>query len=325
MRAAPSAQALFDGLERVANSLERSAQVALDTDSPLACTASELALETLVRAATDELGSVRVSINASSSFSLLAGDVRAARLRTAGVSILGLRASAIDLYTEQLELDIGTPFVRPPNLARPVAADFSLRLTGDDLNRSPVLFAALQELLRQLLRTAASAAMGQVLPQSEALRVSLVRVESLQAGRITLLANGLLEQRDGTTLTLEGMRVRTLVRVDKLERLVVLDRPELLSAFEGWGARLEVGLPFLRGAGLPLPEGLSLEALDVAEGLVIARGTLQIQPVDYAQLFETPVAVERPAPQTIDVPSPSPPTPPSNLQSSSPRLPRSSD
>ena len=68
------------------------------------------------------------------------------------------------------------------------------------------------------------------------------------------------------------MRVRTRVRVGEAGRLVVLDSPELLSTFEGFGATLEEGLPFLRGAGIPLPAALTLSALDVDGGAINVRG-----------------------------------------------------
>ena len=50
--------------------------------------------------------------------------------------------------------------------------------------------------------------------------------------------------------------------------------------------RLEVGLPFLRGAGIPLPAGLTLEQLAVLDGAVTARGSVTLEPLDYSALLE---------------------------------------
>ena len=69
-----------------------------------------------------------------------------------------------------------------------------------------------------------------------------------------------------------------------LRRLGVLDAPELLTTFEGFGATLEVGLPFLRGAGIPLPAALTLSALDVDGGAINVRGRVTLEPIDYSEL-----------------------------------------
>jgi hypothetical protein len=40
-------------------------------------------------------------------------------------------------------------------------------------------------------------------------------------------------------MTLAGLRVRTRVSVSRVERLIVLQSPELLSTFEGLGAKVK--------------------------------------------------------------------------------------
>merc|ERR1712032_1083053 len=70
----------------------------------------------------------------------------------------------------------------------------------------------------------------------------------------------------------------------QVSRMLVFDTPELLSSFEGFGARLEVGLPFLRGAGLPLPEALRLSRLQVDDGAVLVEGEVRLDPLDYDDL-----------------------------------------
>lgn len=128
--------------------------------------------------------------------------------------------------------------------------------------------------------------------------VTLVSVEPPQAGRVVLVADAEALQADGTTLRLSGMRVRCTPKVGSAGRLLVLDRPELLSSFEGFGAKLEVGLPFLRAAGVPLPEDLRLTSLSVDEGAISCDGELTLRPVDYdALLAAVRAATAAPPPQ----------------------------
>ena len=247
---------------------------------PMAITAIKQALDALVRAGCDEVGSLDISIVADSSAGLLLrGKLASARIEARSVSAAGLRASAATLSSAGLEVDIGslTP-ARPPNLRSATSLDLSLRLTQDDIMRSPVLFAALQEILRTLLRTGASAAIGQQLPEG-ALSVQLVNVESLTNGRLVLVADAEATQRDGSVVRLQGMRVRTRPRASPT--MLVLDCPELMSTFEGFGAKLEFGLPFLRAAGLPLPKGLTLSTVSCDEGVLFCAGALELQPIDY--------------------------------------------
>ena len=247
---------------------------------PMAITAIKQALDALVRAGCDEVGSLDISIVADSSAGLLLrGKLASARIEARSVSAAGLRASAATLSSAGLEVDIGslTP-ARPPNLRSATSLDLSLRLTQDDIMRSPVLFAALQEILRTLLRTGASAAIGQQLPEG-ALNVQLVNVESLTNGRLVLVADAEATQSDGSVVRLQGMRVRTRPRASPTT--LVLDFPELISTFEGFGAKLEFGLPFLRAAGLPLPKGLTLSTVSCDEGVLFCAGALELQPIDY--------------------------------------------
>ena len=160
--------------------------------------------------------------------------------------------------------------------------EFSVAFSQDDCARSPVLFAALQECLREVVREGASAAIGELLPR-EKLTVNPRSVESLQAGKVVLVADATTTRDDGSLLALQGMRVRTRVRVGEAGRLVVLDSPELRRPSRD-GATLEVGLPFLRGAGIPLPAALTLSALDVDGGAINVRGRVTLEPIDYLEL-----------------------------------------
>ena len=286
----PSAEsAVAESLERVAESLESSLQSSLGIERPLACVAGEAAIDAIVRAACDELGSLEVSVESPTSLSLIGGDVQSVRVVAVDAAAGGLRASSVALSVAEARVDPGfsvqTPFAppRPPNLAASVPLEFSVAFSQDDCTRSPVLFAALQECLREVVREGASAAIGELLPR-EKLTVNLRSVESLQAGKVVLVADATTTRDDGSTLALQGMRVRTRARVGEAGRLVVLDSPELLSTFEGFGATLEVGLPFLRGAGIPLPAALTLSALDVDGGAINVRGRVTLEPIDYSEL-----------------------------------------
>ncbi|KAL3918836.1 MAG: hypothetical protein SGPRY_005858 [Prymnesium sp.] len=259
-----------DAITRAAESLERSIQDTLSTSEPLACTAAEVAIESAFRVACEELASCNVTVKSGSSLRLLQGELD---------------------FASDVTIDPGNPLVLPPrlpNLASPATIGFELRFTQDDINKSPVLFNALQELLRELIRSGISSAIGAALPRdSESLQINLVRVEALEANRIVLVADAEATQSDGNRVQLRGMRVRTAPRASAGQRLVLLDRPELMSSFEGFGAKLEVGLPFLRAAGIPLPDAISIDRILVRDGAV------QVSQVAATAGFATQIRAER--------------------------------
>eukprot|EP00908_Phaeocystis_cordata_P020345 Transcript_32011.p1 GENE.Transcript_32011~~Transcript_32011.p1 ORF type:complete len:383 (-),score=124.97 Transcript_32011:202-1350(-) len=267
-----------------ATALERRVQDALGVDVPLVCSALSVALESVLAATADELGSLSVTFNASSTLGLATrGELDSVRVRVNGWSSGGLRASEVEIDGSDLRLVPINPLAQQlPNLARPAELTFRTRFSQDDLNRSPVLFALLQELLRELLRSGISAAIGEVLPRDSSLRFDLTRVEALQEGRVVLQADAEATAADGTRTTLQGLRVRTFVRLS--QGMILLVSPELVSSFEGFGAKVELGLPFLRGAGIPVPEPLRLRSLLVDNGGIDVRGSVVLQPIDYADL-----------------------------------------
>ena len=153
---------------------------------PLACQAVETAIDSLARQSCDELGSLSVNVNASSSAGLLLrGELLSASVEASAISAAGLRASRLSLSSPRVDFDLPisalladfdrspTDFLRgaatnveallrPPNLKSAADVGFDVTLTQDDINRSPVLFAALQTILRELLTTGVSAAIGEV-------------------------------------------------------------------------------------------------------------------------------------------------------------------
>lgn len=285
-----------------ATALERRVQDALGTSTPLVCEALSVATESVLRAASEELGSLRVAFNASSSLGLLArGELDSVSVRAAGLSSGGIRASTLALDATDVRLVPLNPLEQQllPNLARPAELRFSLRFSQEDINRSPVIFAAIQELLREVLRSGISAAIGEVLPREyESIRFDLRRVEALQRGRVVLQADAEATGADGRLVTLQGMRVRTSVRLDALNNMVLLDSPELISSFEGFGAKIELGLPFLRGAGIPLPNALRLSSVLVDNGGIDVSGAVALQPIDYADLSASLEELQRTAQAT---------------------------
>lgn len=283
-------------------------QAGLPKDKPLVCAAAEASIEAAAASLLDECGSFTVEISAPSSAGLLlGGELTSARIDAASVAAAGLRATKASVTVAQVDFDLPLgdlltqgPFAalrdggssltnalwRPPNLKSPAAVAFSVRLSTDDINRSPVIFAALEALLRELLATGVSAAIGEALPRDrQNLVVKLVRVEAPQDGRIVLVADAEAAQPDGTVIRLSGMRVRCTPRASKTSRLLVLDRPELVSSFSGFGAKVELGLPFLRAAGLPLPDDLSLTSLTTDGGGLTVEGEATVRPIDYDELF----------------------------------------
>lgn len=278
-------------------------------DKPLACQAAENAVEVAIRAACEECGSLEVAFNATSSAGwLLDGELDSARVEARSIAGLGVRASSLSLSSDDVEFVVPAPFsTTPPNLKRATPLSFSVRLSQDDLNRSPLIFGALQELLRELVRSGVSAAIGEALPRDRSgLVVNLVRVEP-QQNRLILIADAEATQSDGSVVKLSGMRVRTRPTASAGASLVTLDRPELVSSFEGFGARLEVGLPFLRAAAVPLPSDLCISKLRVDDGSVLAEGSYTLRPIDYDAVLATAAAVAqevqqaRPPPDAVAV------------------------
>lgn len=171
--------------EALALSLERSAQQVLGIQGTIAAVAAEAAIETGLRLICDELGSLQVDVAAESSWQMLAlpqkpGSVDSASISATGVSAAGLRAAACSLsFPRGLSVMLGNPLATPPtlpNLAEATEASFSVRLSQDDLTRSPILFASLEALLRELIRTGASSAIGRSLPaDSSALQIQVGR------------------------------------------------------------------------------------------------------------------------------------------------------
>lgn len=254
-------------------------------NKPLACQAAETAIDTALRTAAEELGSLSVAVNASSSAALLLdGDLLSASIDATSIAGAGLRASSLSIVSDNVAFVQPSAFATtPPNLASPADVRFSVRLTQDDINRSPVIFGALQEILRELVRSGVSAAIGEALPRDRSgLVINLVSVEPPQAGKLVLVADAEATQSDGSVVRLSGMRVRSTPRVSAAEgNLLVLDRPELVSSFEGFGAKVELGLPFLRAAGVPLPPDVRLTRVVAADGAIVCDGGFTLRPIDY--------------------------------------------
>jgi hypothetical protein len=119
----------------------------------LGAVVARLAIEAALQAICDELQSLQVDVSASTTWQMLTlpqkpGSISSARIRATGVSAGGLRASACELaFPRGISTDFGNPFGTPPtlpNLARQTEASFSVRLSQDDLTRSPILFASLE-------------------------------------------------------------------------------------------------------------------------------------------------------------------------------------
>jgi hypothetical protein len=275
---------------------------------PFAAAAAEIAIETVLRAASQELGSLNVEVNANSSAGLLLrGELLSARVSLSNVVALGLRATSFTLASDAV--DFRVPSL--PNLKSPTNVKFGVTLSADNIRRSPAIFLALEEVLRELVRSGVSAAIGEILPRdASGLRITLksVELDESDGGRLVLVADAeAAPQADGRLLSLQGLRVRTKPRVptDGSRRLLVLDRPELLSTVEGFGAKVEVGLPFLLAAGVPLPEDVALTEIAVEDGALRCEGELTIQPVDYGIILDAANAAAAAAAQEPRRPPPS--------------------
>jgi hypothetical protein len=280
---------------------------------PFAAAAAEIAIETVLRAASQELGSLNVEVNANSSAGLLLrGELLSARVSLSNVVALGLRATSFTLASDAVDFRVPSLLSQQlPNLKSPTNVKFGVTLSADNIRRSPAIFLALEEVLRELVRSGVSAAIGEILPRdASGLRITLksVELDESDGGRLVLVADAeAAPQADGRLLSLQGLRVRTKPRVptDGSRRLLVLDRPELLSTVEGFGAKVEVGLPFLLAAGVPLPEDVALTEIAVEDGALRCEGELTIQPVDYGIILDAANAAAAAAAQEPRRPPPS--------------------
>ena len=162
---------LDDAEESISRVLDQAESLLIDRAglprAPLACQAAEAAVDTIVRTTAEELGSLAVSFNASSSSGLLLrGELLSARVEATAIAAAGLRASSLTLSSDGVDFVVPNAFAStPPNLKAPATVGFSVRCTQDDINRSPVIFGALQEILREVVRTGVSAAIGEALPR----------------------------------------------------------------------------------------------------------------------------------------------------------------
>ena len=48
---------------------------------------------------------------------------------------------------------------------------------------------------------------------------------------------------------------------------------------------MELGLPFLRAAGVPLPPDVSIRNLRVDDGAILVEGSYKLKPIDYEALI----------------------------------------
>lgn len=115
---------------------------------------------------TDDLD---VDIQASSNIALLTGNLKSVSVTASRIVFNGFSVSAgAALYTDQISIrppPPGTPLASPPKLTSPFSVSIRANLTEADLNREGPVRDAVEALLRQILATGLSGAIGRVLPR----------------------------------------------------------------------------------------------------------------------------------------------------------------
>lgn len=137
---------------------------------PIASRIASAALKLFIKSLCTVAKEVEVDINASSNIALLSGRLNAVTMKAStlvynGVAISGGAA----LYTDEIiftSVDTVTPFAAPPSLAKPFSVSVRATLLEEDLNRRGPLRDALETLLRQIITTGLSGALGRALPQT---------------------------------------------------------------------------------------------------------------------------------------------------------------
>lgn len=111
---------------------------------------------------------LQVDIEATSNLAFLTGNLQSVSVTATRICFNGVSVSAgAALYTDRISIrppPPGTPLASPPTLAEPFSVSVRANLTEADLNRDGPVRDAVEALLRQILATGLSGAVGRALP-----------------------------------------------------------------------------------------------------------------------------------------------------------------
>lgn len=108
---------------------------------------------------------LEIDIDASSNRAILSGKINAVSVTTSRVCLDGFMVSGgAALHTDEIIVQLPRPGAPTPRLAKPFSVSVRAKLTEADLNRDGPVRDALQSLLRQIITTGLSGALGRALP-----------------------------------------------------------------------------------------------------------------------------------------------------------------
>lgn len=234
-----------------------------------------------------------VDIDASSNVALLTGNLNSVSVSASRICFNGFAVSAgAALYTDQISIQpppAGAPLASSPRLAQPFSISVRANLTEADLNREGPIRDAMQALLRQILATGLSGAVGRALPpEIGAIECVLDRVElsdapaqrrqwprAQQALNHPTNAGGKLILRTHASLS-SGRVIRFAVRTglctEANGNIVKLSDPELM-----W-RNISVPMITIDTIGVKLEDSTKLTHVEIDKGVLSGDGIMVISP-----------------------------------------------
>lgn len=135
---------------------------------PFASRVASGALKLLIKSLCTTADNLHVDINVSSNLALLSGQLNAVSVTTSRIVYNGFAVSGgAALYTDEICMMPrypGMPLAATPRLAKPFSVSIRATLTENDLNRPGPVRDSLEALLRQIIATGLSGAIGRKLP-----------------------------------------------------------------------------------------------------------------------------------------------------------------
>ena len=261
---------------------------------PFASRVASEGLKLLIKSLCTIADDLVVDINASSNIALLSGQLNAVSVTSSRIVYNGFAVSGgAALYTDEICLAArypGLPLAAVPRLAKPFSVSIRATLTENDLNRPGPVRDALQSLLRQIIATGLSGAIGREIPtEIGGLKCILDEIELVDAterkepprflgwvlgdvseykgGKIVLHAHAVLSS--GQTI---HFAVRTGLTTEADGHILKLSEPELL-----W-RNMAFPMVTIDMIGVKLDSTTKLTNVEVNQHVVSGDGIMVISP-----------------------------------------------
>lgn len=259
---------------------------------PLASKVASGVLRLLIKTMCTTADDLQVDIDASSNLALLSGELNAVSVTASRICFNGYAVSGgAAVYTDQVSISTtypGTLIAALPRLTKPFSVSVQAAFTENDLNREGPVRDALQALLRQIIATGLSGAVGRALPvdiggvtcELDSVELSDAETERKTSRLAWSLkhpheAGGKIILHAHATLS-SGRMFRFSVRtglcfVDE-GTIVKLSAPELI-----W-RNISVPMVTIDTIGVKLDDATKLTALEIDKGKLSADGIFVMLP-----------------------------------------------